>query len=137
MAYVFDTDVLSSIIARQPNIVVARRLAAIPDRDQATTSISLGELLFGALRRRPAAILPRIETLVDHLAVLPFDESAARIYAEIKAELEAAGAPLAEPDLRIASIVRAYGLILVTGNERHFRRVPDLVVENWLVAESR
>lgn len=39
---------------------------------------------------------------------------------------------LDEPDLRIASIVLASGLTLVTGNVRHFGRVPGLSVENWL-----
>jgi hypothetical protein len=37
-----------------------------------------------------------------------------------------------EPDLRIASIALANDLVLVTGNVRHFRRVPGLVIEDWL-----
>jgi tRNA(fMet)-specific endonuclease VapC len=39
---------------------------------------------------------------------------------------------LDEPDLRIASIALSRGLVVVTGNVRHFSRVPDLKVENWL-----
>lgn len=35
-------------------------------------------------------------------------------------------------DLQIAAIAEAHDFILVTGNERHFRRVPDLRIENWL-----
>jgi predicted nucleic acid-binding protein len=35
-------------------------------------------------------------------------------------------------DLRIASIALSRGLVVVTGNVRHFSRVPDLRVENWL-----
>ncbi|MGH3939126.1 MAG: hypothetical protein ACRDTG_10930 [Pseudonocardiaceae bacterium] len=42
------------------------------------------------------------------------------------------GTPLTEPDLRIASITLARGLILVTRNVRHFQRVPDLTFENWI-----
>jgi predicted nucleic acid-binding protein len=38
----------------------------------------------------------------------------------------------AEADLRIASIALAGTLTLVTGNVRHFERVPDLPIENWL-----
>jgi tRNA(fMet)-specific endonuclease VapC len=38
--------------------------------------------------------------------------------------------------LRIASIALANSLTLVTGNERHFRRVPGLAIENWLLPES-
>lgn len=42
--------------------------------------------------------------------------------------------PVAEPDLRIASIALAHDLTLVTGNARHFSRVPGLNVENWMAA---
>ncbi len=67
--------------------------------------------------------------------MLPFDEPAARTYAELRAELERGGRPLDEPDLRIAAIALSRNLTLVTGNVRHFNRVPSLRVENWLVAD--
>jgi tRNA(fMet)-specific endonuclease VapC len=74
-----------------------------------------------------------VQALLDVVAVVPFDESAARVYARVRAEqIEAAGTPLAEPELRIAATALAHGLTLVTGNERHFRRVPVLTLENWL-----
>ena len=34
--------------------------------------------------------------------------------------------------MRIAAIALARDLKMVTGNERHFRRVPGLEVENWM-----
>ncbi len=58
--------------------------------------------------------------------MLPFDEAAAEAYGPLRARLEAAGRPLDEPDPRIASIALARDLTLVTGNVRHFDRVPDL-----------
>lgn len=64
--------------------------------------------------------------------MLPFDEAAAETYGSLRARLEAEGTPLAEPDTRIASIALAHRLTLVTGNVRHFDRVPGLGVENWL-----
>ena len=64
--------------------------------------------------------------------MLPFDEAAARRYGEVRAELERRGTPLGDGDLRIGSIALAQGLTLVTGNVRHFWRIPGLMVENWL-----
>jgi tRNA(fMet)-specific endonuclease VapC len=64
--------------------------------------------------------------------VLPFDLIAARTFGALKATLERRGTPLAEPDLRIASIVLSRDLILVTRNVRYFQRVPELSVENWI-----
>jgi tRNA(fMet)-specific endonuclease VapC len=58
--------------------------------------------------------------------------AAAEIYGPLRSELGVKGKRLDEPDLRIASIALAHGLILVTGNVRHFDRVPGLTVEDWL-----
>jgi tRNA(fMet)-specific endonuclease VapC len=64
--------------------------------------------------------------------VLAFDTTAARTFGVLKATLERRGTPLAEPHLRIASIGLSRGLILVTRNVRHFRRVSELTAENWI-----
>jgi predicted nucleic acid-binding protein len=46
----------------------------------------------------------------------------------------AIGLPIDHYDAMIAAHACAHGLIIVTDNERHFRRVPGLTVENWLRA---
>ena len=77
--------------------------------------------------------MDKLEQLVwPNVSVIPFDGTAARTYGLLRAELEKLGTPISEPDLRIASIAMAHSLILVTGNERHFSRIPSLQIENWL-----
>jgi len=132
LVYLFDTDTISAVLRPRPDLAVARRLATVPADQQFTSAITLGELLFGAFRKERTDLLERIQAIADTVPVLPFNEAAARTYAELRTELERRGTPLAEPDLRIAAIARTFKLVLVTGNERHFRRVPDLAVENWL-----
>ncbi len=73
-----------------------------------------------------------VEYVQGDVAIVPFDEPAAGLYAEIRVALEASGQRLDDPDLRIAAICLAHDLTLVTGNVRHFERVPGLRVENWL-----
>ena len=133
MMYCFDTDILSGALKRDPPLHLIRRLAQTPPEEQFTTAITFGELLYGATRRGS----PRLQALVREIvleaqAVLPFDEEAAEVYGPLRALLEAEGRRLDEPDLRIASIALARDLTLVTGNVRHFERVPDLRIENWL-----
>lgn len=133
--YLLDTDVLSNLLKRAPSMALITKLAAVPAELQFTSSITLGELLDGARRRGPLAdrLLAQIETrLLPELPVLPFDAAAARRYGEIRSELEQRGTPLGDADLRIAAIALARGLTVVTGNVRHFRRVPGLTVENWI-----
>jgi|Tabmets5t2r1_1033131.scaffolds.fasta_scaffold00943_4 tRNA(fMet)-specific endonuclease VapC len=131
--YCFDTDVLSAVGRRDPPLALIRRLARTPPEQQFTTAVALGELLYAAAKRGGATLTRKVRDLVvGALLVLPFDERAAEVYGPLRAELESAGRRLDEPDLRIASIARSRDLIVVTANVRHFRRVPDLRVENWL-----
>ena len=110
-----------------------RRVAAAPTEGQFTTSITLGELLFGAAKRGSAALAERIRDLIiGAITVIPFDVQAAEVYGALRAQLESRGQRLDEPDLRIAAIALSRDLTLVTGNVRHFARVPGLRVENWL-----
>jgi len=112
-------------------------LARTAPSDQCTTAITLGELLYGVARRGSPVLAVRVRELIASAGpILPFDATAAQRYGTLRAELEADGRRLAEPDLRIAAIVLARGATLVTGNVRHFARVPDLRIENWLVEET-
>ena len=131
--YCFDTDVLSAPMRREPSLPLIRRLAQLPPTEQFTTAITLGELLYGAERRDSARLCERVREIVQgSVAVLPFDEAAATEYGTLRARLEAKGQRLDEPDMRIASIALSRDLVLVSGNERHFSRVPELKLENWL-----
>jgi predicted nucleic acid-binding protein len=131
--YCFDTDVLSAVLRREPPLALVRRLAQVPPAEQTTTTITLGELLYGAATRGSERLVERVREVLSMAAViLPFDADAAEVYGPLRAELERQGKRLDEPDLRIASIALSRELTLVTGNVRHFRRVPGLAVENWL-----
>jgi tRNA(fMet)-specific endonuclease VapC len=132
--YCFDTDTLSAVIRRDPPLHLVRRLAQVPPTEQATTTINLGELLYGAAKRGSERLTRQVREVVSTAAsILPFDEQAAEVYGSLRARLESEGRRLDEPDLRIASIALSRELTVVTGNVRHFARVPDLAVENWLV----
>jgi predicted nucleic acid-binding protein len=136
--YLLDTDILSNLVRPVPSARLVAKLESVPPDLQFTSSISVGELMYGAYRAGPrrATLLPRIQAVLGpSLVVLPFDEPAARCYAEVRAHLEQQGTPIGDADVRIAAIALVRGLVVVTGNVRHFLRVPALTVENWL--ESR
>ncbi len=133
--YLLDTNILSNLMKRAPSTILIAKLASVPVEQQFTSSVTLGELVYGAGRAtgRTAFFLQKLESLIaTHLPILPFDALAANHYRDIRAQLEAQGTPLDDADLRIAAIALARGLIVVTGNVRHFQRVPGLSVENWL-----
>ena len=133
--YLLDTDILSNLLKRTPSTALIAKLASEPSELQSTSSITLGELLYGAHRLGPRAnlLLERLErTLLPNLPVLSFDAAAACRYGEMRAELERKGTPIGDADLRIGAIALTRGLTMVTGNVRHFQKIPGLAVENWL-----
>jgi tRNA(fMet)-specific endonuclease VapC len=132
--YLLDTDVLSNLCRRTPSPSLIRRLLATPRDEQATSSITLGELIYGAHRLGPAGLRFRdqFEGLVLNMDVLPFDDRCARTYGELRADLERRGLGIGDGDTRIAAVALVHDQIMITGNTRHFERVPGLQVENWL-----
>jgi tRNA(fMet)-specific endonuclease VapC len=92
------------------------------------------ELRFGARRKGSEVLTRRVEQLLAHVEVLPFDEPADEHYADIRSALERAGTPIGGNDLLIAAHARSRGLTVVTHNVREFQRVADLRVQDWLLA---
>jgi len=80
-----------------------------------------------------AAALELLRELARVLPVMGLPETAAEAYGTIRAELERKGQMIGNNDLWIAAHAKAAGLTLVTNNEREFRRVRGLKVENWAV----
>ena len=77
------------------------------------------------------AALERLRELVRLLPALALPETAAETYGTVRAQLEAEGQTMGNNDLWIAAHALAAGLTLVTNNEREFRRVRGLKVQNW------
>jgi len=139
MAYLFDTDALSEVLRARPAAAYIEWLQTVPRADQFTSAIVIGEMFGGAFRSADAARhLENIEQRVlPAITVLPYDLITARIYGRIRAHLEGAGKMLADADLQIAATALQHELELVTGNLRHFARVPNLVVRPVLTQARR
>lgn len=128
MPYLFDTDAVSEVLRSRPLPEFVGWLAAVPREDQYTSAVVVGELYKGAFRSRARDHhLENIEERVlPSLTVLPYDTGAARVFGQIRAHLEESGRVLPDADLQIAATALRHGLELVTGNLRHFERVPEL-----------
>lgn len=126
---ILDTDHCIAILRQR--LIVQNH--ADPKETIAITAISVGELFYGAYKSADIArSITQVEELLENVVILPYRESEARIFAEVKAKLEQAGIPLADADLQIASIALQYQATLVTHNQRHFKRVPSLALDDWL-----
>ena len=133
--FIFDTDIYTNVMRKIPSETLLNRLKKVPRRDQFTTTITIGEVYYGLMKASNRTRLLKLfeAVLLPRATILPFDFSAAKKYGEIRSFLEKQGTPLAHADLQIASIALSMNMTLITGNLKHFQRVPKLTVENWLI----
>jgi len=138
MPYLFDTDAISELLRPRPLPRYVEWLRSVPREEQFTSAVTVGELYKGAYRSSARERhLENIERRVlPAVTVLPYDTATARVFGRVRASLESAGTLLADADLQIAATALHHGLELVTGNLRHFERVPGLVI-NRILAEAR
>jgi len=129
--YLLDTNICIYIRLKRPEEVL-RRFRKLRPGEAALSVITYGELLYGAAKSaHKTAALQRLSELVHFLPALSLPETAAEAYGNIRADLELKGEMIGNNDLWIAAHALAADLILVTTNQREFRRVRRLKVENW------
>ena len=129
--YLLDSNICIYIRQRRPEGVLLRFRKLQPG-EAGISVITYGELLYGAAKSaQRVSALERLRELVSLLPALALPETAAEAYGRIRAELEAGGQMIGNNDLWIAAHAVAAQLILVTNNEREFRRVRGLKVQNW------
>jgi tRNA(fMet)-specific endonuclease VapC len=127
---VLDTDVCVELL--RGNAAVIERRSGI-DAPVATTWMTAAELYYGAERSAaPTKNRRLVARLLETLPVLETTERAARQFGAVRAVLERLGQRLGDAELIIASVCLAHDGVLVTGNLRHFGRVPGLQVETWM-----
>ncbi len=131
MKYLLDTNACIRFLnGRSPSL--RQQMNRHQPEEIVLCSVVRAELLVGvAKHENPAWRLKKIQPFLERFASLPFDDSAAASYAEIRADLEQKGLPIGPNDLLIASIAVANQLVLVTHNVREFGRVNALTLEDW------
>lgn len=134
MIWLLDTNTLAYLVNRSAGSErIKRRLSGRSPGEVRLSSITLSELQYGlargdvSLERREA-----LAELIELFEVESYPAAAARHFGEIRAALEKAGQRIGPYDLLIAAHARQLEAVLVTSNEREFRRVPGLAVQNWL-----
>ena len=97
------------------------------------SSITVSELQYGVSKSKyKNQNLNRLEEFLMPFEILPYDQMAAKYYGEIRSKLENQGHIIGPLDLLIAAQALSKELTLVTNNEKEFKRIKSLKVENWV-----
>lgn len=133
MSHLLDTDICIYWLKGRPE--VKERLQVVGLDRVAISVITVAELYFGAYNSaRVDENLTRACTFAKQITVLPLDDAVLAAFGRLKAELRRQGQPLPDFDLLIAATALAQERILVTNNVRHYKRIPDVQLENWIAS---
>jgi tRNA(fMet)-specific endonuclease VapC len=130
--FLLDTNVVIYARQRRPPEVLAR-LQRLRPGEAVLSVITFGELMYGAEKSRFRDLAMRqLAEFTSLLPVMPLPPKAGEVYGALRAALQVAGTIIGGNDLWIAAHAKAAELTLVTNNEREFRRVQGLKLQNWL-----
>ncbi len=129
---ILDTDILSAIMRRQSAVIPTARAYLREHHQFHFSIITQYEILRGLKAKDATRQTATFENLCSRNIILPLSEETISKAAEIYADLYKRGELIGDADILIAASAMVHGLGIVTNNERHFQRISDLQVENWL-----
>lgn len=129
--YLLDTN--TCIYALKNTFANIRKNFDLHEDDEIYIStFSIAELLASIEKEKLGKAHTKIiKEFISKFEVIDFDIDTTMIYSKIRADLEKNGCKIDNMDILIASCAVKNKLILITNNEKEFKQVPNLKIENW------
>ena len=129
-----DTDTLSAYMRREATVVARIEEYLIAHRELSFSLMTRYEILRGLKARGATSKLRAFAELCSISDILALTDEVIERAADVYADLYRRGELIGEGDILIASTALVYDLVMVTNNVKHFSRIEDLQVDNWLQA---
>jgi tRNA(fMet)-specific endonuclease VapC len=124
-----DTDVCIELLKGNKRILQRREQY---DDPVGVCFMTIAELYYGAEKSKdPGKNMETIERLLLSVEIVQTDVPILKRFGMIKAQLQKKGEPIADADILIASATLEKAEKLITGNTKHFERIPGLSLESW------
>ena len=129
--YLLDTDIVVFFLRNKKNIT--EHLALLNPQDIFVSEVTVAELEYG---NRCSGRYEENKLIVDRFLssvnVVPFSD-AIHLYAEERYRLRLIGQSIEDFDLLIGCTAVSNNLIMVTNNAKHYSRIKDIRIDNWVV----
>lgn len=126
--YLLDTCICIALLKKNQSVI--QRIREVGTHNCKISDITLAELYFGAFKSGKEKHFNDVSEISKLFEKFPIQYT--RKYGEIRWELEKQGLSIGDMDMFIAATALEEDLILVTGNVKHFERVSELKIENWM-----
>ena len=128
--YLLDTDICIALIKNKGRI--REKVIEVGRGNCFVSDITIAELYYGAAKSERPEHYDDVAFIASHFGVLSIDSSL-EAYGRIKWNLEKNGVPLDDFDLLIGASAIGMGLVMVTHNQKHYMRIPNIHLEDWYV----
>jgi len=131
MTYLLDTNVCIKYLNGKSE-KIREHIESLNPEDIVLCSIVKAELFYGAMKSRyPDKNLEKQQKFINCFVSLSFNDDSAKIYGDIRSQLEKLGTPIGPNDTLIAAIAVQNETILVTHNTHEFGRIKNLNTTDW------
>ena len=131
MKYLIDTNICIYIMNNRP-LNVIKKFKQFNPGEIGISTITVSELQYGVSKStHRKENQHRLDEFIAPLEILAYNAIAARTYGDIRFQLEKRGKLIGPLDLLIAAHALSHSLVMVTNNDKEFKRIKNLEVENW------
>jgi len=131
MKYLIDTNICIYMMNKRPAEII-KKFKQFELGEIGISIITVSELQYGVAKstyRKKNEV--RLEEFLAPFEILTYDQTAAKVYGDIRFQLEKRGQPIGPLDLLIAAHAVSQDMVLITNNEKEFKRIKKLKIENW------
>ncbi|MFN2424328.1 MAG: type II toxin-antitoxin system VapC family toxin [Cryomorphaceae bacterium] len=126
-----DTDILSFYFKGEPKVVRRFNEYLIEFESINISIITYYEILGGLKYKNAGKQIDEFELFVQNNTIIHVSEDSAKLSADTYADLRKRGITIGASDILISGIALENDLMLITNNERHYRPVRGLQLQNW------
>lgn len=128
--YLLDTDICIFFFKGKYGIDERMKKAGI--ENCYISEITLAELKYGAENSgNPPKHRKIVTEFQQKIQIIPIFSSL-NLYAEEKSRLKKLGTPIDDFDILIGATALFNNLVMITNNVKHFQRIKDIKIENWI-----
>lgn len=128
--FLIDTDII--IYSLKGVAPVVEQFKQHADAPKAISIITYAELIYGAHKSKHVnSNLAKVHRLKEIFPMIELSSAVMDCYGATKAQLSKQGITVDDFDLLIGVTALTYGYTLVTNNEKHFSKIPNLNLVNW------
>ncbi len=127
--YLLDTDICISLIKHNKNVL--SKILEVGRENCFVSEITVAELFYGAAKSGRDEHYKDVSLIQKLFTVIPIFPCL-KLYGETRFKLEKDSNKLDNFDLLIGCTSVYDKMIMVTGNTRHYQRIDDIKLENWM-----